>query len=101
MMGVFQPLAARPLDDVGNGLGGVVVVDGDADHLRAGAGEGGDLLDGAFDVGGVGVGHGLHDDGVRRSPVRTPPMLTVTDFSTAMDVRHRKLSASYKGITGR
>ena len=63
MMGVFQPLAADAFDDVGDGSGGVVVVDGDADDLGAGAGEGGDLLDGGLDVGGVGVGHGLDDDG--------------------------------------
>ena len=63
MMGVFQPFGADAFDDVGDGLGGVIVVDGDADHLGAGAGEGGDLLDGGFDVGGVGVGHRLDDDG--------------------------------------
>ena len=51
------------LDDVGDGFGGVIVVDGDADELGAGAREGGDLLDGGLDVGGVGVGHRLHDDG--------------------------------------
>jgi hypothetical protein len=56
-------LGVDAFDDVGNGLGGVVVVDGDADHLGAGAGEGGDLLDGGLDVGGVGVGHRLDDDG--------------------------------------
>ena len=55
-------LFADAVDDVGDGLGGVVVVDGDADELRAGAGECGDLLDGALDVGGVGVGHRLDDD---------------------------------------
>ena len=61
--GRVPPLGLDAIDDVGDGFGGVVVVDGDADELRAGAGEGGDLLDGAFDVGGVGVGHRLHDDG--------------------------------------
>ncbi len=50
-------------DDVGDGFGGFVVVDGDADHLGACAGEGGDLLDGGLDVGGVGIGHRLDDDG--------------------------------------
>ena len=50
-------------DDVGDGFGGGVVVDGDADELGASAREGGDLLDGGFDVGGVGVGHRLDDDG--------------------------------------
>jgi hypothetical protein len=51
------------LDDVGDGFRGVVVVDGDADELGAGFDELGDLLDGGGGVGGVGVGHGLHDDG--------------------------------------
>ena len=50
-------------DDVGDGFGGVVVVDGDANEFGAGAGEGGNLLDGGFDVGGVGIGHRLDDDG--------------------------------------
>ena len=55
-------LGVDAFDDVGNGLRGVVIVDGDADHLRAGAGERGDLLDGGLDVRGVGVGHRLDDD---------------------------------------
>ena len=45
---------------MGDGLGGVIIVDGDADYFAAGAGEGGHLLDGAGDVRSVGVGHGLH-----------------------------------------
>ena len=53
---------ADAFDDVGNGFGGVVVVNGDTNELGAGASEGGDLLDGGFDVRGVGVGHGLDDD---------------------------------------
>ena len=61
--GGVPALVGDAFDDVGNGLGGFVVVDGDADHLGAGAGEGGDLLDGGFDVGGVGIGHRLDDDG--------------------------------------
>ena len=60
--GRVPALGADALDDVGHGFGGVVVVDGDADELGAGAGEGGDLLDGGLDVGGVGVGHRLDDD---------------------------------------
>ena len=49
-------------DDGGNGGGGFLVVHGDADDLGAGQGERFDLLDGAGDVGGVGVGHRLDDD---------------------------------------
>ena len=50
-------------DDVGDGAGGFVVVDGDTDELGTGTGEGGDLLDRAFNVCGVGVGHRLDDYG--------------------------------------
>ena len=60
MMGTLHALLRESLDDVGDGLGGVVIVDGDPDDFAAGAGQGGDLLDGAGDVRGIGVGHGLH-----------------------------------------
>ncbi|MGY4316809.1 hypothetical protein ACVWW1_006136 [Bradyrhizobium sp. JR3.5] len=53
---------AQAVADVRHGGGGFLAVDGDAHHLGAGAGERGDLGDGALDVGGVGVGHRLHDD---------------------------------------
>ncbi len=49
--------------DVRHGLGRLVAIDGDADELGAGAGEGRDLRHRPVDVGGVGVGHRLHDDG--------------------------------------
>ena len=52
--------AVEAVDDGGHGGGGRVVVHGDAHELRAGAGKGRDLADGAFNVGRVGVGHGLH-----------------------------------------
>ena len=58
--GHAQALLLESFDDVGDGLGGVVIVDGDADDFAAGARQGGDLLYGAGDVRGVGVGHGLH-----------------------------------------
>ena len=45
-----------------NGGGGFVAVDRDANQLGAGARKGCDLRDGAVDIGGVGVGHRLHDD---------------------------------------
>ena len=61
--GDVDVLLGELFDDVGDGGGGVFVVDGDADEFGTGAGEGGDLVDGAGDVGGVGVGHGLHHDG--------------------------------------
>ena len=53
---------AQAVANVRNGGGGLVTVHRDADHLRAGARQGCDLGDGAVDIGGVGVGHRLHDD---------------------------------------
>ena len=68
-------------DDVRNGFGGVVIVDGDADQLRAGCDQLGNLLDGRRGVGGVGIGHRLDDDRELRSRhARTWPILTVTVF---------------------
>ena len=45
-----------------DGGGGLLAVDGDAHHFGAGARERCDLRDRAVDIGGVGVGHRLHDD---------------------------------------
>ena len=45
-----------------HGGGRLVAVDRDAHELGAGARQRRDLARGAFDVGGVGVGHRLHDD---------------------------------------
>src|SRR6185437_4111284 len=56
-------LGADAFDDGGDGCRRGFGVDGDTDELGAGAGERGDLLDGGFGVGGVGVGHRLDDDG--------------------------------------
>ena len=53
---------AEPLADVRHGGRRLVPIDGDADDLRAGAGEGGDLRHRPVDVGGVRVGHRLDDD---------------------------------------
>jgi hypothetical protein len=53
----------EPVADVGHRGGALVAVDGDAHQLGAGAPELGHLLDGGLDVGGVGVGHRLHDNG--------------------------------------
>ena len=50
------------LDDIRHGFGGGVIVDSNADHLRPGAGKRGYLLDRALDIGGVGIGHRLHND---------------------------------------
>ena len=48
--------------DMRDGGSGLVAVDGDAHELGAGAGKGCDLGHGGIDVGGVGIGHGLHHD---------------------------------------
>ena len=45
-----------------HGGGGLVAIDGDPHQFRTGAGQCRDLRDGALDIGGVGVGHRLHDD---------------------------------------
>ena len=45
-----------------HGGGALVAVDGDAHDLRAGAMQRRDLRDRLVDIGGVGVGHRLHDD---------------------------------------
>jgi len=55
-------LLAQAVADVRHGGGGFLAVDRDAHHFRAGARQRGDLGDGAFDIGGVGIGHRLHDD---------------------------------------
>ena len=52
----------QPLLDVRHGGGRLVAVDRDAHDLGAGARQRRDLARGAFDVGGVGIGHRLHDD---------------------------------------
>ena len=76
----------EPVADMRNRGRGLVAVDGDAHEFRAGAGERRDLPCGSLHIGGVGIGHRLHDDrgaaadrdaadidgnrGVARRPVR-------------------------------
>ena len=85
-MGTRDAALVEAFDDGGNGGGGVFVVHGDADDLRAGKGEGRDLVDGALNVGGVGVGHRLNDDR------DLPADLDLPDFDRrrlpALDLRH-------------
>ena len=52
--------AVEAVHDVRHGRGSSVVVDGDAHQFGTGAGQSRTLPDGAVNVGGVGVGHGLH-----------------------------------------
>ncbi len=50
------------LDNAGNSLGGIVGVDGDTDQLRTRASQLHHLVYGRCGIGGVGVGHRLHDN---------------------------------------
>ena len=59
--------AVEQIENAGNGFGGGVVVDRDPHQFGAGARQRFDLLRGGERVGGIGVGHGLHDDRARRS----------------------------------
>ena len=51
---------SKLVDDVRYRCGGLVVIDGDAHQFRAAVVEAFDLLDGGGNIGGIGVGHGLH-----------------------------------------
>ena len=53
---------AQAVADMRNGGGRLLAIDGDAHHFRSGARQRRDLRDRAVDIGGVGVGHRLHDD---------------------------------------
>ena len=61
-----DPSGAQAIADVGHGRGGLLAIDGQAHQLRACPRQSRDLARGRLDVGGVGVGHRLHDD--RRAP---------------------------------
>ena len=52
------------IDDFGHRARGVFGVDGDAHQFRAGLGQRHHLIDRRRDIGGVGIGHGLHHDGM-------------------------------------
>ena len=68
MTGTSTPRLSRSLrEHLGHGGRGGIGVDRDADELRAGVGEARDLDRGRVGVGGVGVGHRLDDDRVRRA----------------------------------
>ena len=82
--GGVPAFGADAFDDVGNGFGGVIVVDGDADQLGAGASQGGDLLDGGS-TSAVSV---LVIDWTTTGasePTRMLPMLTVTAWRRWID----------------
>ena len=53
----------RRLDDLRQGVGGLLVRHGETDDLAAGGIEALDLVDGGLRVGGAGVAHRLHRNG--------------------------------------
>ncbi len=71
--------------DVRHGARGVFGVDGDAHQLGAGLVEGADLRRRRGGVGGIGVGHGLDDDGVGRAHLNAAH---VHRHGAAADVGH-------------
>ena len=99
--------AARgePVADVGDGLGGLVAVDGDAHELGAGARQRRNLIDGRGDVGGVGVGHRLHDDRRAAADDRRPRRRRRADAPSRRDeirgrARHGlRFRGSYQCLT--
>ncbi len=68
--------------DMRNGGGSIAVIDGNAHNFRSGTRQIRHLIDGAVDIGGIGIGHGLHHDwrvtthrnatDINRLPVRVP-----------------------------
>ena len=56
--------AREPVADMRHGLSRFVAIDRDAHELGACARQRGHLIDGCVDVGRIGVGHRLHDDGM-------------------------------------
>ena len=59
----FDAENVQPLADMGHGGGGLGAIHGDAHQLGAGARQRRDLGRGGVDIGRVGIGHRLHDDG--------------------------------------
>ncbi len=72
-----DPPGAQAIADVGHGGGGLLAIDGQAHQLRACPRQRRDLARGRLDVGGVGVGHRLHDD--RRAPANGDRRVAVAD----------------------
>ena len=66
MVDVGDDRDRRSRHDLGQPFGRLLLVAGAADDVAAGGGEGVDLLQRAFDIGGLGDGHRLHRD--RRTP---------------------------------
>jgi hypothetical protein len=60
--GGLEPELVEAFDNVRHGFRSVIIIDGNANQLRAGCGKGGNLRDTARDISGIGIGHGLHND---------------------------------------
>ncbi len=90
--GRVPALLRDALDDVRQRLCRFIVVHSDAHHLRAGARKCRDLLNGAFDVCGVGVRHRLNDDR-RIGADADAPDLDGNSFA-ANDLGHEDLTCS-------
>ncbi len=72
MMGTDDADPVETLGDLGHGRRGLVRVHGHSHELAPGAREGRYLFDGSGNVRRVGVGHGLHDDGMPGSDGHAP-----------------------------
>ena len=88
----------KPLDDVRNGLGRVLIVNSHANDLGTGQSQRRHLFDGAGNVRGVGVGHGLnHDRNLPADP-------NLSDFDRwcfpALNLRH-EYSLPGAGVAGK
>ena len=84
------------LHDGGNSSGSFLVVHRDAHDFGAGEGEGLDLLDGARDVRGVGVGHRLDDD--RDFPTHADLADLDRGCLPALNLGHNDLISSLLGV---
>ena len=62
-----EAIIRKPLHDLRDRRRSRIIVDGDAHKLAAGACQMRNLRCGTCGVGGIGVGHGLHHDRVRRT----------------------------------
>jgi hypothetical protein len=69
----------QPLLDVRNRSCRLVAVDGNAHDLGTRARQRRHLSRGSLDIGGIGIGHGLHDDRRSRRRPSTPPTSTATE----------------------
>jgi hypothetical protein len=76
MMGTRTPNCVQRVHDPGHGGGGCFGVHGDADQFRPGARQRHHLVDRGGHVGGIGVGHRLHDNRMRAPDLHTPTSTT-------------------------